>query len=51
MARRFAVAGCVIAYGPDGTSTIERNGVLVANVLGGSNLLNFRSSGPQNSIL
>ena len=37
MAREFAIAGGTIAYGPDFTSTVERHGVLVAKILGGSN--------------
>jgi len=37
MARAFAIAGGTIAYGPDFTSTVERHGVLVAKILGGSN--------------
>jgi putative ABC transport system substrate-binding protein len=36
-AREFAIAGGAIAYGPEENSTWERNAVLMAKILGGSN--------------
>ena len=38
MALAFANAGGVLAYGPNGTSTYQRNAILVAKILEGANL-------------
>ena len=37
MALEFAIAGGVIAYGPEDTASWERNAVLVAKILDGGN--------------
>ena len=36
-AREFAIAGGALAYGPDNTSTMDREADLVAKILGGTN--------------